>query len=191
MTPLLLIAPAIEPVSLGEAKAWLRLDTDDEDDLVQALLVSARLTLEAYTRRFFVTQSWRLVFDAWARAQPRVLAVPLAPLASVAAIRVYDANDAAQTLAPQSYRAPPAPAGGRIVFLADPPAPARRADGIEIDVVVGYGPRASDTPEPLRRAILALVANWHENRGDGQAASAVLPAPALALARPFRRERLA
>jgi uncharacterized phiE125 gp8 family phage protein len=57
---MLIGAPAIEPVSLAEAKSWLREDGAEEDELIQALIVAARMTLEAYTRRLFVTQSWRL-----------------------------------------------------------------------------------------------------------------------------------
>jgi uncharacterized phiE125 gp8 family phage protein len=61
-------------------------------------------------------------------------------------------------------------------------------DGIEIDLVAGYGPLAGDTPEPLRRATLTLAANWRENRGDDK--DAVLPKTVAQLAAPFRRERL-
>lgn len=194
MKPTLINAPAIEPVSLAEAKAWLRLDGSDEDDLVQALIVSARLTLEAYTRRFFVTQSWRLTLDAWpcsVRGQtPTTMSIPLAPLQSVAAIRIFDALGVAQLLSAATYRAPAANDGARIVFSSAPPAPGRETDGIEIDVVVGYGASALDTPEPLRRAMLTLVAQWHEHRGDAGADEAALPAMVAALARPFRRERL-
>jgi len=194
MKPILIVAPAIEPVSLVEAKAWLRLDGSDEDDLVQALIVSARLTLEAYTRRFFVTQSWRLTVDAWpSSARDRAsatIAIPLAPFQSVAAIRVFDAGGVAQLLPAATYRAPPANDCARIVFSSSPPAPGRQFDGIEIDIVVGYGVLALNTPESLRRAMLTLVSHWHEHRGDGRADEAALPAAVAALAKPFRRERL-
>ncbi|MBI3275797.1 MAG: phage head-tail connector protein, partial [Methylocystis sp.] len=170
MTPILLAGPLVEPVSLADAKAWLRLDTSDEDDLVAALIVSARMTLEAYTRRFFITQNWRIKLDAWPitlrERTPATLAIPFAPLQSVAAIRVYDAANAAQVLDQATYLAPAAPDRARVSFVTQPPTPARLSDGIEIDVVVGYGAPATDTPEPLRRAILMLVAHWHENRGD-------------------------
>lgn len=190
MRPMLIGAPAIEPVSLADAKSWLRVDAGDDDELIQALIVSARMTLEAYTRRFFITQSWRLVFDVWPTSTQTAatLALPFAPFQSLTAIRLFDANDNTQLLAPTTYRAPPASEGGRIVFIATPPTPGRSADGIEIDFSVGYGARAEDTPEPLRRALLMLVAHWRENRGD--AAGAALPPTVATLAKPFRRERL-
>lgn len=192
MTPILLTGPALEPVSLDEAKAWLRIDASDEDPLLSALIVSARMTLEAYTRRFFVTQSWRAILDAWPAPSVRrkTLSLPFAPFQSVTAIRVYDATGVAQTLDAGGYRAPAAPDRGRIAFADTPPAPGRATDGIEIDVVTGYGSQAADTPEPLRRAILTLVAHWHENRGDQPGEAARPPALVAALAAPFRRERL-
>jgi uncharacterized phiE125 gp8 family phage protein len=190
MRPMLIGAPAIEPVSLAEAKTWLREDGADEDQLIQALIVSARLTLEAYTRRFFVTQSWRLVFDAWPESlrTTSALSIPFAPFQSVSAIRFFDANHNPQIVPAASYRAPAANDGGRVIFASAPPPPGRNADGVEIDFVAGYGALASQTPEPLRRAILALVAHWRENRGDET--DGALPKAAVQLAAPYRRERL-
>ncbi|OAI29704.1 hypothetical protein A1351_01180 [Methylosinus sp. R-45379] len=192
MIPNLLTAPALEPVSVDEAKAWLRLDSSDEDPLLAALIVSARLTLESYTHRFFVTQSWRMLFDAWPAQTLRrgTLAIPFSPFRSLSAIRVYDSADVAQTLASAAYRAAPTRDAGRVAFISSPPEPGRACDGIEIDLVTGYGDSATDTPEPLRRAMLALVAHWHESRGDVDDAGAPLPTIAVALAKPFRRERL-
>lgn len=190
MRPMLIGAPAIEPVSLAEAKSWLREDGADEDQLIQALIVSARLTLEAYTRRFYVTQSWRLVFDAWPESlcATSTLSIPFAPFQSVTAIRIFDGNDNAQIIPTASYRAPAASEGGRVIFTSAPPAPGRSADGVEIDFVAGYGALSSQTPEPLRRATLMLVAHWREKRGDE--ADDALPRAVAQLAGPYRRERL-
>lgn len=190
MRPLLLDAPAIEPVSLADAKAWLREDASDEDALIQTLITAARTSLEAYTRRFFVSQSWRLVFDTWPCTAPgsRMLAIPFAPFQSVTAIRWFDASDAPHVIDPASYRAPAEAEGGRVFFRTAPSVALREADAIEIDFTVGYGAAASATPEPLRRAMLILVAHWRENRGDAD--ESLLPASVAKLARPFRRERL-
>ncbi len=190
MRPTLISAPAIEPVSLADAKSWLREDGADEDQLIQTLIVAARMTLEAFTRRFLVTQGWRLTYDAWPEsvACDLTLAIPFAPFQSVSAIRWFDAANVAHVIAPSTWRAPAAGEGGRIVFSAAPPAPERAKDGIEIDFSIGYGALATDVPEPLRRAILVLVAQWRENRGD--AGDDALPRSVAQLAAPYRRERL-
>ena len=191
MRPMLITPPAIEPVSLAEAKAWLREESCDEDQLIQTLLVSARMTLEAWTRRYFITQGWRLVCDQWpiSTRNPQLIEIAFAPFRTVNAIRIYDANDTATILSATSYAASSGDHGGRILFNAAPPAAGRAIDGVEIDFMVGYGATVLQTPEPLRRAILILVAHWLENRGDDNAIAALPPA-ALALCAPYRRERL-
>lgn len=61
----LVSAPAIEPVSLAEAKLHLRVETamTDDDTLIQALIVSARTLGEQITRRAFISQQWKAVLD--------------------------------------------------------------------------------------------------------------------------------
>ena len=189
MTPYLLSGPAVEPLTLSEAKAWLRLDTSDEDDLVTALIVSARLMVEAATRRALITQSWRLVYDGW---PPLPLRLRPAPVQSVSAVRVYDVNNVSAPVAPSTYWTDASPDAARLVFNTPPPAPGRAAAGIEIDVTAGYGAASSAVPEPLRQAARMLVAHWFEARGDTGAAAlgGHLPAPVAALVAPFRVGRL-
>ena len=67
MTVILVSGPAVEPLSLAEAKSWIKVDASDEDALIQSLIVSARLAVEAATNRLLITQQWRLVIDACVR----------------------------------------------------------------------------------------------------------------------------
>ena len=202
MTPVLLVPPIGEPVSLTDAKAWLRIDTNDEDALVTSLITAARGTLEAATRRLFITQTWRLSFDAspaYGIASPfnfvgsltgPTLAIALAPVTSIVALRVYDAGDVPQIIDPATYRLGGAPDSAKIVSTSSPPPPGRAVAGIELDVVAGYG-AATDVPQPLRQAMLMLVARWFENRGDGGDRDAsVLPPAVTAMIAPFRRPSL-
>ena len=189
MTPLLLSGPACEPVSLDEAKAWLKIDSAAGDDVLGALITSARVAVEAATRRMLITQTWRILLDAWPRS--RVISIPLAPFASLAAINLYDVADAAQPLSASLYTLTALPERAQINLAAILPVPGRIAAGIGIDVVAGYGATPGDVPRPLRQAMLHLVARGHENRGDAQSDIARMPAPAAGLIAPFRRMRLA
>lgn len=164
MTAYLLSGPAAEPVSLDDAKAYLKLDTDDEDALVTTLVTAARLHVEGTTGRALLNQSWRLVLDDWPSVG--LLRLPVAPLQSLTAITAYDINGDPVTLSTDGVlwdaQAAPTllylPAGfGDAVIL-------RALQAIEIDYVAGYGTDPADVPATLRQALLLLVAYWFEHR---------------------------
>lgn len=194
MIPILVAAPAVEPVSLAEARAYLRLDDPgsphQEDGLIESLVSAARLAVEAATRQKLVSQTWRLSVARLPAG--RAIRLPLSPVASVAQIRAFDAQGAPSVADPESYGLVP-DAQPPLIRL-EPAFPAAPG-GVEIDVVAGFGPDAQSVPAPLRQAIRALVARWFEERGDGPWPAATpgdlaLPGDvALALA-PYREMRL-
>ncbi|NIF80142.1 hypothetical protein F3J20_22570 [Paraburkholderia sp. Cy-641] len=49
-----------EPVSLADAKLHLRVDVDDDDDLIGSMITSARTSCEARMQRSILPQSWTL-----------------------------------------------------------------------------------------------------------------------------------
>jgi len=97
MIPLLIAGPAVEPVTLAEMRAYLRLDDDAEDELVAALIKAARLVAEAACGRQLVEQSWRLTLDRWPCG--RAVLLPLSPLIRIERIRVFDRFGAPEDLA--------------------------------------------------------------------------------------------
>lgn len=88
MSSILLTAPAAEPLTLDEARAFLRVEHHDDDAVIAALIAGARLHIEAQTRRALITQSWRLVADCWPQ-DGRIQVMP-GPLQVLTAARVYD-----------------------------------------------------------------------------------------------------
>ncbi|HEX8167786.1 MAG TPA: head-tail connector protein [Beijerinckiaceae bacterium] len=187
MTPLLIAGPAVEPVTLAEMRAYLRLDDNAEDDLVTALVKAARLLVEAACGRQLVEQTWRLMLDRWPCG--RVVRLPLSPLIRVERLRVFDAAGTPADLASAFYRAEAASDPPRVAVSATAPESGVAAEGIHLDVAVGFGPAAADVPAPLAQAVRLLVARWFENRGDALADTA-LPPDVAALVAPFRRARL-
>jgi len=173
--------PAVEPVTLDDAKAHLKVDTTDDDALITSLISAARARAEWHTGRAFVTQSWTLWLDGW----PGIIEIPLPPLQSVASVTAYALDDSATVLDAATYQVDTASSPARLTLkpTTAPPAALRRINAIAVAFTAGYGDAGSDVPAPVREAILKIVANFYVNRGD---TAAVTPAEALALLAPYR-----
>ena len=184
MPSILLEPPELEPLTLDEAKAYLRVEHSDEDEAIAALIAAARLHVEAQTRRALITQTWRLSLDAWPESGR--IAVRPAPLQSLVAARVYDGANVAQALDTQAFVADTADSS--LIFAPwSVTQPERAASGIALDVVCGYGDTALAVPEALRQAIRILLAHWYEHRGLVAAGvNAPLPVSVSALIAPYR-----
>jgi uncharacterized phiE125 gp8 family phage protein len=187
MSAILLTPPALEPVSLADAKHFLRVQHDDDDNVIAALIAAARVQVEAQTRRALIEQAWRLVRDVWPAAG-RLPVLPV-PLIAVTAIRVFDADGAPQVLDVDDFAVDTVSAPAVLAFARGAPrVPGRLAAGLEIDITAGYGDDAEDVPAPLRQAIRMLVAHWYENRGVIAASGEVsaMPVSVSSLIAPFR-----
>lgn len=192
MTSYLLAGPATEPVSLLQAKAFLRVDDSAEDNLISTLIAAARIHVESVTGRALIEQTWRVVLDDW--PVDRIVKLPVAPLMSLTLITAYDAegNGTAVSLAEVLPETNVAPARLFLPRSFDEAPLLRARQAIEIDYVAGFGDEADDVPSALTQAILALVGYWFEHRdavvmaGSG----AVVPAGFDRLLSPYRQVAL-
>lgn len=160
MTAYILAGPAEEPVSLVEAKAFLKVDDTAEDALISTLIGAARLHVESVTGKALLAQSWRVVLDSW--PEGGVVKLPVSPLLSVTGIAAIDENGGSHEIALAQFLSEP----DRLIV---PPVvigmPALRTrQGLEIDYVAGFGAEPADVPADLRQALLGLVAHWYEHR---------------------------
>jgi uncharacterized phiE125 gp8 family phage protein len=187
MIPMLIDGPTIEPVSLAEAKAWLKVDGSDEDDLIRSLIVAARLMVEAEIGQVLIGQTWRLIGDTWPSAEE--IPVRVGRIIAVPGGRVFDAASMAQAISLDAIRIRRG-SMPHAVIVTPRPAPGRPRAGIEIDLRLGFGEAAADVPETIRLAIRRLVALWHADRGEGEPAEAGLPPQIRVLLKPFRAPRL-
>lgn len=191
MTVVLITPPALEPVTLDEAKAHLRLSDDGDDDYVAALIVAARLQVETAIRRVLIDQTWRVYLDDW--PPHGLVELPVGPVRSISEIVVFDAAGDPVPLDAAAWQLDAVSVPARLKLLGTGPRPGRPLNGIEIDLVAGFGASGLAVPQPLRLAIMTLVARWFENRegaGFGIVPSVVADA-FEALVAPFRVMRLA
>lgn len=158
-------APALEPVTLAEALAHLRIDGTDDNTYVTSLIVAAREYCEAVTRRAFITQTCKM----YLRQAPTtdVLELPKPNLLSITAITYYDTADASQTFSSASYRAVLTDLIGSVRLkdgYAWPTVIEDRHDAITIEYTAGYGALASTVPTAIKQAMLLIIGHWYRSR---------------------------
>ncbi len=183
--------PAAEPVTVAEAKAHLRIDGNAEDILIASLIVTSRLHVEAALGLALIQQGWRLTLDAWPKGG--VVGFPLRPVRSVTSVSVIDAAGAPTMVAAEDYLLDGEGLRPRLVPRDGSwPEPGRRTNGIEIAFAAGIGDASEDIPQPVRHAILLLVAHWYEHRDPLEigAAAAAIPPAVSDLLKPYREVRL-
>lgn len=194
---MLLTPPAVEPVGLNEAKAYLGVLDSAEDSLISNLITAARQAVEQYCGRVLISQSWRLTLDSWPQeaivngglrddvallaANHRLgggvveIQLPKPPLQAVMAIRVYSAAGLAATIPASNFVVDGAATPGRVVMTsgASLPVIGQTARGLEIDFTAGYGASANDVPAVLRQAVLQAVKALYGRDGDQSLAAAL------------------
>jgi uncharacterized phiE125 gp8 family phage protein len=150
MTP-----PTIEPVTLNEAKAQLRVDFDDDDVYIQNLISVAREYCESFQNRAYMPQTFDLAFDNFPSL---VFKVPRPPLKSVNHIWCYDEHGEGHEVTDffvDVYSTP-----GRIAVERWPQITLRKLNGVMVQFVAGD----SNVSNRVKQSILLLVSYWYDNR---------------------------
>jgi len=155
--------PALEPVSLAEAKQDARIYVNDDDPIVAAYLIAGRQYAEDYTGRRFVTQTWDYFADQFPGC---TIELPIGPIQSVTSVKYTDSSGIEQTL----IEGTDYDVDNRSLVTRIRPTYAKRwpivrhqtMNAISIRVVAGYGSNPGDTPEQIRQAIKLHVQSYYE-----------------------------
>ena len=160
----LITAPAIEPVSLLEAKDHLRVEIDNDDAIITALITAARRYGEKIQARAYITQTWDWFVDEFPDLP---FDVPLPPLQSITSIKFFDEDDVESTFSSGKYHVDTKGFLGRITLNSGeswPSTTLRPINGVVIGLVAGYGAASTDVPEEILLALKILIAHYYENR---------------------------
>ncbi|MGE0828215.1 MAG: head-tail connector protein [Hyphomonadaceae bacterium] len=186
MSITLLTPPASEPVSLAEAKLFLRVEHDAEDDLIALMIQSAREAVEAGCGRALITRRVRESLDIWRADSIGGALLSVGPATNVVAVRLIAANGSESLIDAERYRLDGARDRPRLIFEAGLPTLLRSAGGVEVDYDAGLADAAADLPVGLRLAVLHVAATLFETR-QGEAR---IPEAARALMAPYAPARL-
>ena len=183
-------APAVEPISVAEAKAHLRIDHDDEDALIGSLIVTSRLHIETALSLAMITQGWSWRIDDW--PEHGALTLPVFPVQSVESISLIGPDGTDVSVDTDGFRIEATGSRSRLLPVSQRWPASGAAQGIEITFAAGFGDAGEDVPAPIRQALLMLVAHWYEQREPvafGTAATRI-PDTVSELLAPYRGVRL-
>lgn len=167
-------APASEPLTTSEAKAWLKIEDDitADDAIVLALVTAAREYIESSTGIALYTQTVREYLDKW--PEKTNVSNPMAefhlmrfPVQSVTGITYLDSEGVSQTLSSSAYVVDISGKTARIGLKANETFPALRdqINAVTITYVAGWDDTAN-IPEALKTAMKLLLAYFYERRAD-------------------------
>jgi len=168
----LITPPAVEPLSLDEVQAYLRIDTTDnglEDAYVTSLIISAREYCESFQNRAYITQTWEMALPGFPNhARESVIGLPKGKLQAIESIAYKDTAGVVTTLVPDLEYAVSnrgilgriSPPFGKIFPLAI----LYPLDPVVIRFTCGYGDNPEDVPARVKQAMMLLISHWYENR---------------------------
>ena len=105
LTPKIIVtrhtSPSTEPVTLSEAKLFLRVEHDTEDSAIQQMIVTAREVAEEILGRSLLSQRWLATVYG---APANTMALPYGPINSVVSVTRYDDVGGTSIAATDSYQ---------------------------------------------------------------------------------------
>ena len=153
--------PSASIISVAELKSHLRVDFDDDDDLMSDLVVAAQAHIEGPEGigLALAPSTWSLSLDGFPADQ--VIAIPLGPVTAVTGITYLDTAGATQTLDLANVRIDLDGRPARITpaLNKDWPDTADLVGAVKVTFTAGPA-----SPDPaLKRAVLMLAAHWYAN----------------------------
>ena len=178
-------------ITLAQAKAQCRVDADDDDDLLSALILAASGLVEANVQRRYLPQTLAWVLQAWGAH----MVLPVAPGGDCTGVTITDVtyvdeNGTQQTLDPSIYWARPHGDTLKVVLQWYQIWP-WLGDGPE-RVVVNFQINQKSAPTPAaQHACRLLVSHWYNNPDavvgvDNRDSSTPMPLGVEALLSPER-----
>lgn len=161
-------AAASEPITLIEAKNFLRVDHSDDDDLITALITASRQMCEEYTRRILVTTTIDEYFDRFPMNRwenlSNLIYLSRGPVASITSVKYVDEIGSEETIASNQYVVDTISEPARVQSTAGWFA----AAGVVNQVIVRYvvGTDVSSIPKPLIQGMMLVISDLYDQRND-------------------------
>lgn len=146
----------VDIVTLADMKEFLRVDHNDEDDTITALLNAAAAWCEDYCNRKFRTGGTATFYlERW-----RPASLAFGPVTSIVQVKYDDTSGIEKTLDTSKYYYETVHNGSIMIYFHDVP-DLQEYNAHPVRITAGVG--QNETHE-VKHAVRMLVAHWYENR---------------------------
>jgi uncharacterized phiE125 gp8 family phage protein len=185
--PTLSTAATSTPVSYEEVVNHLRVDADDEEELIRGLIDAATAYFDGYygvLGRALVTQTWVQKYDGW----DATLHLPVFPVASISSVTYLNTSGGSSTVTSTDYQLLTDECGDYVAFDQAFTYPSLSVEtGPHVTVTYVAGTAVTSVPAAIKHAMHMLIAHWFEHRETiGEVGGEIKFATSTLIA-PFRR----
>lgn len=186
MTVKVVVEPSVEPITVAEAKLFMRETQSDQDAVISAMITAARIHAENVTRRAFVRRKLDLLLPEFPCSGE--IEIPKPPLQYIEYIKYIDTSGVLQTVDASEYQVDTDSAPGRVKPAYNEAWEETRNDynAVQIRYVAGYAESGSPSdqttltaniPKPIIQWMKVRVAQMYEHREEVVAGTIVSPLP--------------
>lgn len=143
------------PVSVEEAKLHLRVEHNDEDELIRSLIETASIGATNKTNRSFALTVWE---NRLKRISGGQITLHFSPVVKVNSVKYKDADGVSQTMPGDRYRLV---SDGDSAHIEPVDFWPEGATDFRVQYLAGY---VNGVPQPVVQWIMLHVGNWYKNR---------------------------
>lgn len=179
----LITSPTAEPITLTQAKAHLRVVDSDDDAIITALIKAARMSVENWTGRALVDQTWDLVLDGFpgsisattsfvSTTTNMAIQIPKPPLIDITQIAYDDSAGDEQIMSVADYYTDNASQPGWLLpnGITSWPTTIDAVNCVRIRFRAGYlstdSPPVTDVPDDIVAALKLTLGSLYEHREE-------------------------
>ena len=161
--------PAVEPLTVAEAKLHLRVDISDDDAYIGTLITAAREWVENYLDRTLITTQLILRAAEFPTEELELARPPMVASGTATAVVItYTlADTTTATLSTALYRVDRTSTPGNVAPIINGTWPSdviEDANAVAVTYWAGYGPTSASVPATIRHACLMLIGHWYDRR---------------------------
>lgn len=163
----ILITPAASfPVTLQEAKDYLKITGSDQDNEINQLIATATDIGEKITGRDFINKTYKGFLDCFPNGCTGI-EIKKSRLQTITSFQ-YFLNNILANFNSSNYYTTQSNDYSTILLNSGSNYPDAddRQQAVEVTFIAGYGNTANDVPDTIKKAILTHIAYLFENKGD-------------------------